>query len=301
MLRLTIILVTLFQLSTFVKAQQMPDSLGLAGDNLNLYAVLALFQQNISISEFEKQLNNQQLHINNLDLNNDDVTDFIKVTDYLEGSNHAITLHAMINEPETQHLATIEIAKDESGMVTLQIVGAEVLYGRDYIIEPGMLGQIILQNNEHANGDGVLGSYNYYLQQNNNALVGDLTQNQIKGFWPIISYLYSPNYVPYTSPWKKDLMPAEWQSWAPWKWHEYASHHQNSITINQQFYHAGSNIRSDAAHQLATINSHQSPLVHNNKHMGVYQKTYRVKKVKLVAPKPATAKPSSKKAAPVKK
>src|SRR5687767_7267565 len=60
---------------------QTPDtpSLGLAGDNLDLYAVLDLFQKSKTIEEFEKALNEQKTGINNLDLDLDKKVDFIKV------------------------------------------------------------------------------------------------------------------------------------------------------------------------------------------------------------------------------
>ena len=56
------------------------NKLGLAGDNLDLYAVLTLFQKSKTIEAFEKTLNDEQTKINNLDLNLDKKVDFIKVT-----------------------------------------------------------------------------------------------------------------------------------------------------------------------------------------------------------------------------
>jgi len=53
--------------------------LGLPGDNLDLYAVLDLFQKSKTIEDFEKSLNLESTGINNLDLNLDGKVDFIKV------------------------------------------------------------------------------------------------------------------------------------------------------------------------------------------------------------------------------
>ena len=53
--------------------------LGLAGDNLDLYAVLDLFLKSKTIEGFEKSLNEQKTGINNLDLDLDKKVDFIKV------------------------------------------------------------------------------------------------------------------------------------------------------------------------------------------------------------------------------
>ena len=53
--------------------------LGLPGDNLDLYAVLDLFQKSKTIEDFEKSLNLEKTGINNLDLDLDKKVDFIKV------------------------------------------------------------------------------------------------------------------------------------------------------------------------------------------------------------------------------
>ena len=55
------------------------EKLNLPGDNLNLYAVLNLFQESETIELFEENLNAEDSKINNLDLNNDDKIDYIKV------------------------------------------------------------------------------------------------------------------------------------------------------------------------------------------------------------------------------
>ena len=44
------------------------DSLGLPGDNLDLYATLTLFQDSKTIEDFEEELNKEDTGINNLDL-----------------------------------------------------------------------------------------------------------------------------------------------------------------------------------------------------------------------------------------
>ena len=53
----------------FSQENDTPDSLGLPGDNLNLYGVLDLFQKSETLEEFEKKLNSEDSKINNLDLN----------------------------------------------------------------------------------------------------------------------------------------------------------------------------------------------------------------------------------------
>ncbi len=60
--------ISLPALSQAKQATQDTASLGLAGDNLDLYAVLDLFLKSKTIEDFEKSLNEQKTGINNLDL-----------------------------------------------------------------------------------------------------------------------------------------------------------------------------------------------------------------------------------------
>lgn len=63
----------------FSQTQDDTPPLGLPGDNLDLYAVLNLFQKSKTVEDFEKALNEKKSDINNLDLNLDKKVDFIKV------------------------------------------------------------------------------------------------------------------------------------------------------------------------------------------------------------------------------
>ena len=64
----------------FAQASQTPDSLGLPGDNLNLYGVLALFKESKTVEEFEQKLNTPDNKVNNLDLNHDGQTDMRNIS-----------------------------------------------------------------------------------------------------------------------------------------------------------------------------------------------------------------------------
>jgi len=72
---LIIALICLFQATGFSQSgkETASDStlLGLPGDNLDLVAVLDLFQKSKTIEDFEKSLNEEKTGINNLDLNLD--------------------------------------------------------------------------------------------------------------------------------------------------------------------------------------------------------------------------------------
>src|SRR5215472_15148176 len=109
-------------------------ALNLPGDNLDLYAVLDLFQKSKTIEAFEKSLNDKDTKINNLDLNLDKKVDFIKVVTKKDGNSYTFILQDDVNEKETQDVAVILLDKDKNGKVSLQIVGDEELYGKDYVI-----------------------------------------------------------------------------------------------------------------------------------------------------------------------
>ena len=117
------------------QSKQDTAALGLPGDNLDLYAVLDLFQKSKTIEAFEKSLNDEKEKINNLDLNLDKKIDFIKVATTKKDSAYTFVLQVDVTKTETQDVAVIFLNK-EKGKVSLQIVGDEELYGKDYVIEP---------------------------------------------------------------------------------------------------------------------------------------------------------------------
>nr|MDA3822412.1 hypothetical protein [Bacteroidales bacterium] len=60
-------LAVLIAATMIVSAQDYPDEyLGLPGDNLNLYAVMNLFQESETLEGFERNLNDEESMINNL-------------------------------------------------------------------------------------------------------------------------------------------------------------------------------------------------------------------------------------------
>ena len=77
--------------------------LGLPGDNLDLYAVLTLFQKSKTIEAFEKSLNDEKTGINNLDLNLDKKVDFIKVVTKKDRAVTLIHLYSRLMSPKLKH------------------------------------------------------------------------------------------------------------------------------------------------------------------------------------------------------
>src|SRR5436190_17420131 len=174
-----------FFCSPVFSQEDSTDLLGLPGDNLDLYAVLTLFQKSKTIEAFEKSLNDEQTKINNLDLNLDKKVDFIKVTTTKKDSSFTFILQVDVTKKETQDVAVILVNK-EKGKVTIQAVGDEELYGKDYVIEPK--GQSpITANPGYTGADPVVVNV-------------PATTTVVVESAPIVQYVYSPAYVPYYPP-----------------------------------------------------------------------------------------------------
>jgi len=178
---------SLFSLSAYSQAKEDTTALlGLPGDNLDLYAVLDLFQKSKTIEGFEKSLNDEKTKINNLDLNLDKKIDFIKVVTKKDGDSYTFILQVDVSKKETQDVAVILLDKGKDKKISLQIVGDEDLYGKDYVIEPKG-NSSITANPAYVGPDPVTkdvpASTTVVVQQA-----------------PIVQYVYSPAYVPYAPP-----------------------------------------------------------------------------------------------------
>ena len=185
-LSLLVVAMSLLCSPFFSQAQEDSTALlGLPGDNLDLYAVLTLFQKSKTIEAFEKTLNDEQTKINNLDLDLNKKVDFIKVTTTKKDSSFTFILQVDVTKTETQDVAVILVNK-ENGKVTIQAVGDPELYGKDYVIEPK--GQSSITANPAYTGE--------------NPVVVNVpaTTTVVVQSAPIVQYVYSPAYVPYYPP-----------------------------------------------------------------------------------------------------
>src|SRR5215213_6486939 len=187
--------ISLLNLQAFCQAKDQPKNqpkedttalLGLAGDNLDLYAVLDVFQKSKTIEEFEKSLNDEKAKINNLDLDLDKKVDFIKVTTKKKDNSHTFILQVDVSKKETQDVAVILLDKDKDGKVSMQIVGDEELYGKDYVIEP--------------KGNSSVTANPGYTGENPVTVDVPATTTVVVQSAPIVQYVYSPAYVPYAPP-----------------------------------------------------------------------------------------------------
>jgi hypothetical protein len=207
------ILALLFASEISIAAQERPkEYLGLPGDNLNLYAVMKLFQESQTLEGFEKSLNDENSRINNLDLNGDNLIDYITVKDYVDGNVHTIVLQVALNENEKQDVAVFTVQRSQDGSAQVQLVGDEALYGKNYIIEP-----IYGNNSGETPNPGYMGS-------TGNTRIAGTTTIEVSA-WPLISFLFMHDYIPWRSSWFWGFYPSYWHPWRPFFWDYYYGYH----------------------------------------------------------------------------
>ncbi|RKS95821.1 hypothetical protein BC952_1525 [Flavobacterium limicola] len=105
-------------------------------DNLDLRAVASIFGESRDLQDFERRLNDPELQISNLDLNNDNEVDYLRVIETVENRTHLIIVQSVIDEDVYQDVATIDVEKDRNNKIHVQVVGDVFMYGENYIYEP---------------------------------------------------------------------------------------------------------------------------------------------------------------------
>lgn len=257
-LPIVVLLVSLFSISAFSQTDTDAKGLGLPGDGLDLYAVLEVFQKSKTIEDFEKTLNDDNSKINNLDLDNDKKVDFIKVVTNKDGDNFSFVLQVPINKSETQDVAVILVSKDKSNNVSIQIVGDEELYGKDYVIEP--TGN---KENNTAN-PGYSGS-----KVGEKVISEDPTPTTVVVVQsaPIVQYVYSPMYVPYFPPYYYGYYPPYFHPWYPLTFGIYWSNHfychggyyggyRGNVNININNFNHYNNYNNNYRNRSITVNNY---------------------------------------------
>ena len=107
-----------------------------AGEDFDLNAVMTVLEDAEDLQDFEKKINDAENQVNNLDLNNDDEIDIVKVVGVDEENTRLLILRAVLGENDFQDIATLEIEKHEEDQISLQVIGDPDIYGPDYIVEP---------------------------------------------------------------------------------------------------------------------------------------------------------------------
>jgi len=189
-----ILAICLFSSPAFAQTEEDDGMLGLPGDNLDLFAVLDLFQQSPSIEDFEKSLNLEETGINNLDLDLDGKVDFIKVVTEQDGDDFSFVLQVDVSEDEVQDVAVILLSKDKDENVTMQMVGDKDLYGKNYVIEPAPPTPAVTANPAYTGNEPVTSTT-------------ATTTVVVVESAPVVQYVYSPVYVPYYPPYTYSYPP----------------------------------------------------------------------------------------------
>ncbi|WP_153632804.1 hypothetical protein [Prolixibacter sp. SD074] len=211
------ILAILTSMAGIATASDYPDEyLGLPGDNLNLYATMKLFQESETLEGFERSVNDPNLHINNLDLNGDNLVDYISVVDYVDGNVHTIVLRTQLNRNETQDIAVFTVQRFDDGTARIQLIGDEALYGKNYIVEPIYADSHETPNPGYMGGSVVIDSPSPVV----------VTTYEVAA-WPIIRFIYRPGYVCWHSIWGWGHYPSYWNPWRPYYWHTYYGYHSH--------------------------------------------------------------------------
>lgn len=192
--------------------QSAIDSTGLPGDHFSLQGALQLFKQAASPEDFEKQLNTESSHVNNLDLNGDGEIDYVRVIDMMENDVHAFVLQVPVSEKESQDIAVIELEKTGESSAVIQIIGDEDIFGEQVIVEP---------TEEEKTGGNKGGGV--YLKNTLNA--GAIVVNV--WVWPSVRFVYAPAYRPWVSPWRWRHYPVWWRPWRPFTWHVWHPYHRH--------------------------------------------------------------------------
>ncbi len=254
---ITAVIVALFASGSALNAQDRQENyLGLPGDNLDLYAVMNLFQQSKTLEDFEKSLNDPNTNINNLDLNGDNQVDYIRVIDNVNGDVHNIVLQDAISPRENQDVAVFTVQRFNNGTVQIQLTGDEDLYGKNYIVEP-------IYDKQTPN-PGYTGQDVTYVTT---------TPAQV-AVWPVVRFIYLPTYTVWHSSWYWGYYPNYWHPWSPVSWHYYYGYQSNWDHVYYSRYHMGQSHYNGWHDYYYVGRRAYSPEVNHRIVTGVYKTTY---------------------------
>lgn len=256
----------LFGMTVFAQTKDKPVTLGLPGDDLDLYAVLEVFQKSKTIEGFEKTLNDSKTGVNNLDLDKDKKVDFIKVITNKEDDDFSFVLQVPVSKTENQDVAVIFVSKDKEGKVSMQAVGDEDMYGKDYVVEPKGTGA--------AGGGTANPGYNGGGSETMNLPAETApTTTVVVQSAPIVQYVYSPAYVPYYPPYYYGYYPPYYVPFVPIARAIFWSNNFHCHGGYYGGYHGSVNINVNHVNHYNNYNNNsrnRSNTVANNKARGDY-------------------------------
>jgi hypothetical protein len=251
---LAIILFSFIGYSGYSQSNEEPEALSLPGDDLNLYAVLDVFQKSATIEKFEESLNDDNAKINNLDLDNDGKVDFIKVKTEKEGDDFMFVLQVELDKNDVQDVAVVFVNKDKNKKISIQIVGDENLYGKNYVVEP-----LDSKNAATTINPGYTGPEKVVIPAAVNVVAS-----------PVVVYLYSSVYVPYYPPYYYGYYPHYFRPWAPLFFNVYYRnhYHYHNHYYRSPYYRYPSHYNNYYSRRSTSV------IVVNNTINGSYKRTY---------------------------
>ncbi len=184
------------------------DSTGVPGDHFSLHGALEMFRLSSSVEDFEQRINREANHVNNLDLNGDGETDYVRVVSKMEGDVHVFILQVPVSESESQDVAVIELEKTAESTANIQIVGDEDIFGEQTIVEP----QETDAKSVPAPVEGMKGGGPLDSEWASAVVVVNVWP------WPCVRFVYAPGYRPWVSPWRWRHYPGWWRPWRPLAW-----------------------------------------------------------------------------------
>lgn len=193
-------------------AQYGTHRTGYEGDFFSLEGAIEVFKQSHSLRDFERRINTRDTWVNNLDLDYDGRTDYIRVEHRRHGNFHAIILQIPLGRYDVQDVAVIEIEKIGRRRALLQIVGDVDLYGDEVIVEP------VLYEGYSYNGDYRSG-------------YGDDYVNVF--YWDAVQHILGYNYTVYVSPYRWHYYPTWWSPWRQCLWNDY----RPRVVVYHRHYH----------------------------------------------------------------
>lgn len=242
---------------------QESDEAQFLGDNFSLEGALEVFKNAANLEEFEKNINQENQNVNNLDLDNDGEIDYISIESMNEGDNHSIVLYTYVAENERQDIAVIEIEKTGKEEAVLQILGDEALFDDNTIVEPSEFSE----PSDKGNGPSI-----------ENAPFRVVVN---VWYWKPVRYIYSPGYRVWVSPYRWHVYPKWWKPWKP-------IHYKVFYTRNaphRVIYHKTTLHRVIHAHKVYTPHRKSSTIVvkhgrkttviHKNRKGNVKKKTVK--------------------------
>lgn len=202
----------------------LADSTGMPGDNFSLEGALGLFKESKTVEEFEKQLNKKDNVVNNLDLNGDGKTDYVRVVADKKDDTHIFILQTPVNKTESQDIAVITLEKTGDRSAFIQISGNEDVYGEEKIVEPREEGEPA-DGGVNRKGPSMYSPGIPFVYFN-------------VWFWPCVQFVYAPIYIGWVSPWYWDYYPVWWSPWPPYPWRYHYMHcHHYHHHYHPAYYH----------------------------------------------------------------